>query len=342
MPPCTSSRFLLASSLLSDRGRSSKGAAKSHADGWTEVAKKSGHGLSSHSSLSMSSTELGNSKAPGHPSIPIGAQSKFADLLSETSDSFFREDDSESPTETPIEGEGSRLAKLIGQRKLTGDITSPHAVTNNSESALSSRAPTFTPQSQKIEGDTSFMDALRTHMITSPPPVDLPSLNWIYLDPNGKHQGPFTTSQMATWHAAGYFPEDLPVAWVPGGTSLAATAVFHPLNRVYLSGPAFVTAPTAPMSPRVAAPQVSSPKSPKGVAPQSAAPKSPPPAAPQSTQVVTSPEEANASRGWLWSPEEDLRLAQARPDVTPSLAEIMAIEAAKKKGPKKDSPPPRK
>ncbi|KIY45231.1 hypothetical protein FISHEDRAFT_8818, partial [Fistulina hepatica ATCC 64428] len=44
-----------------------------------------------------------------------------------------------------------------------------------------------------------------------PPPglVDLSTIEWSYLDPQGQIQGPFPASVMQKWHEVGYFSEEL-------------------------------------------------------------------------------------------------------------------------------------
>jgi len=42
-----------------------------------------------------------------------------------------------------------------------------------------------------------------------PPPVP-PNIDWLYLDPSGQQQGPFTRQELIEWHQGGFFPNDLP------------------------------------------------------------------------------------------------------------------------------------
>lgn len=43
------------------------------------------------------------------------------------------------------------------------------------------------------------------------PREDLGSVNWLYRDPNGQEQGPFTGNQMHEWYSHSYFQDDLPI-----------------------------------------------------------------------------------------------------------------------------------
>lgn len=43
------------------------------------------------------------------------------------------------------------------------------------------------------------------------PRADLGSVNWLYRDPNGQEQGPFTGNQMHEWYSHSYFQDDLPI-----------------------------------------------------------------------------------------------------------------------------------
>lgn len=43
------------------------------------------------------------------------------------------------------------------------------------------------------------------------PREDLGAVNWLYRDPNGQEQGPFTGNQMHEWYSHSYFHDDLPI-----------------------------------------------------------------------------------------------------------------------------------
>ena len=54
---------------------------------------------------------------------------------------------------------------------------------------------------------------------------------WLYTDPQGHVQGPFTAENMRAWHEAGYFAKDLPI-------KLRTWSTFHPFFNVFFDSKA--------------------------------------------------------------------------------------------------------
>lgn len=74
-------------------------------------------------------------------------------------------------------------------------------------------------QEKTLSGDPFSSILLESGIVDSTGFVSLPSYSrasertWFYRDPQGLIQGPFSAIEMFNWHAAGYFPLDLPVAF---------------------------------------------------------------------------------------------------------------------------------
>jgi hypothetical protein len=274
-------------------------------DGWTEVARKSTKTSSSfrntHSDLQSSSGSGQNSKVQVHaPTIQPSSSNKFSDLLLDSSSAFFREEDPGHPGASPSgASDGSKLFKLLEATKApTETALSPHS-TARGENELSLNAPSFTPLSQQMRNSPPPPPTAPVAIPVSP--REASNLQWIYLDPNGANQGPFTSSQMNSWFEAGYFPKNLPVTWYRTGEIVAHDPIFYPLDRCYPPNlPPFMSPPSVPQ-PRVVSP--------------------PPP--------------QTESRGWLWSAQDDAKLAASKNQNSLSLAEIIKAEEARKKTGKK-------
>ena len=204
-------------------------------DGWLEVSRRA--------TRAGSSVKLrGGSEIPkpppppevkgapnGSPPITATSSNKFADLLLDSNGSFFQDEEPESPSPR---SDGSKVVKML-ESKTASPNSGP--VRAEATTDLSSNAPSFTPMS---------------HRTSPPPPVsprDSSQLLWVYLDPNGARQGPFTSPQMTTWYSAGYFPKSLPVFWYRAGEAADPSSQFHPLDRCYSPNVApFLTPPTKP------------------------------------------------------------------------------------------------
>ena len=78
-----------------------------------------------------------------------------------------------------------------------------------------------------------------------PPPVPKspPSYQWIYLDPQGKLQGPFDHDDMAEWYSAGYFPEDLMLRRTFDSTFIRLAEMKQLYGRVPFGPSGFVPPP---------------------------------------------------------------------------------------------------
>ena len=267
-------------------------------DGWTEVSK-SGSG----SRITVNPDDSHTAKSSASGVIPVSSN-KFGDLLFESSESFFRDETPEGANnESPSEADGSKLVKLLELRRSGHDNTTPTG-SQQVSSDLSLNAPSFTPLAK--ERPQELLSEKLVHERTEV------RLNWVYLDPNGSKQGPFSSSQMASWFAAGYFPANLPVAWFPVGRPMDANLVFQALDVVYSGKIPFQDEPRLSLS-----------------SPESG----------RRGSDKASPElkrEAPVQRGWLWSPEEDAKLSSERSkaETAPSLAEIMALEAKQGKAKK--------
>ena len=98
-------------------------------------------------------------------------------------------------------------------------------------------------------------------------------LQWFYVDPSGKRQGPFTSDQMSSWRQTGYLGDDLPLAYIYSDSVLPANPQYTPLGVLFpkANGKPFVVAPV-------------------GVHPEASKPK--------------------AEQAWLWSPAEDAKLGK--------------------------------
>lgn len=64
-----------------------------------------------------------------------------------------------------------------------------------------------------------------------PPPVPA-NVDWLYLDPSGQQQGPFTRQELIEWHQGGFFPNDLPCKPIDA----PAGAPFMPLIELLQNG----------------------------------------------------------------------------------------------------------
>ncbi len=249
------------------------------------------------------------------------APNRFGNLLFESSGTFFQDEEINQPGTSPTgSADGSRLAKIMEGKRPPLESATPVSVTK-SETELSLNAPSFTPIAQKKVTPLPVVPS-------SAPRSPEPSINiqWIYLDPKGDRQGPFTSSQMVAWFSAGYFPANLPVTWYMTGEILDPDAIFFPLDRCYAHGiPPFTGMPSRPIvSPK------SNPTAPAQV-PTTTMPSKPDTSRSSSpkNQVATASETSHV-KGWLWSPEEDTKLNAAKPNASLSLADIMKAESEKK------------
>jgi hypothetical protein len=68
------------------------------------------------------------------------------------------------------------------------------------------------------------MYARGAQMMPRIPPFNFTPQSWMYRDPSGILQGPFSSQQMQDWYSEGFFPPDLPIKHVedPGFVSIAA------------------------------------------------------------------------------------------------------------------------
>lgn len=254
------------------------------------------------------------------------ATNRFGNLLFESSGTFFQDEEINQPGTSPTgSADGSRLAKILEGKRPPAENATPVSV-SKSETDLSLNAPSFTPIAQKKVAPAPVVPS-------STPRSPEPTLNiqWIYLDPKGERQGPFTTSQMVTWFNAGYFPANLPVAWYMTGEILDPDATFYPLDRCYAHGAApFSGIPSRPvLSPKANPPPPAPIQTPKPSVPVSRPEIVRPP--PSKNQAPTAPQPSHA-KGWLWSPEEDAKLSASKQSASMSLADIMKAESEKKKG----------
>lgn len=263
-------------------------------DGWTEVSKRSIRAGSSFRSQAGSSFH--SSTIPQQRSVTLGPQAfstnpqKVGDLFFEASGSFFQDED-------PVRAEsadGSRVVRILEARRTTTDVTTPVS-TSRPETDLSVKAPSFTPIANQAP---QILQSPTHHPPTAPSPERPGQLLWLYLDPNGARQGPFTSSQMTAWYSAGYFPSNLPVFWYTAGEAVGARAAFLPLDQCYTKGIDPFTSPPIKLNVQPDRPQ--------------------PPA--QSHNEELKP------RGWLWSPAEDAMIANNKQTSSLSLSDIMKAE----------------
>lgn len=280
-------------SFRESKPRSGKQQDIADSEGWTEVSKslvKSGSGSRSKGDENIAD------KSTASAVIPVSSN-KFGDLLFESSDSFFRD---EAPQESPAQADGSILVKLLELRRSGPEGTTPTSSQPAAASDLSLNAPSFTPLAKERFTDPSKGGIASAHCETR--------LRWVYLDPNGLKQGPFSSSQMESWFSAGYFPANLPVAWFPADKPIEPNASFQPLDMVYSGRIPFQDEPISSASGSGRMEVVS----------------------PKATQKVPVPEIA-PQKAWLWSPEEDARLlsGESKSGAAPSFSEIMALEARK-------------
>lgn len=63
------------------------------------------------------------------------------------------------------------------------------------------------PPQQDVARQVSQISLSSTSSPPAPPAVECQE--WVYLDPRGNLQGPFTNQQMQAWFANGYFKSDL-------------------------------------------------------------------------------------------------------------------------------------
>ena len=59
-----------------------------------------------------------------------------------------------------------------------------------------------------------------------------PNIDWLYLDPSGQQQGPFSRQELMEWHQGGFFPNDLPCRPIDAPPQ----APFMPLIELLQSG----------------------------------------------------------------------------------------------------------
>lgn len=296
-----------------DKHKTGKVLGKGDSEGWMEVSKRS----------SSSTHEPRHSEFKQDLVVPVSGV--VADLF-DPSESFFRDEEPAKPS--PVHSEGSRLAKLLELAKGSTDSTTPVSA-GGAGTDLSLSAPSFTPLSQAGRKPASP----RAAVVSSPPPPvaadELSLLQWIYLDPDGQKQGPFSSSQMATWFSAGYFPKSLPVTWFSSGEP--ANSAYHALDKCYINTAPFAALPISPQGPQGNIKGEHSREANKRAA-QHPPPTVAPPPAPSITHMGSSAGTApDEKRGWLWSLEDDAKLERERDKKAMSLAEIMKLEESKKK-----------
>jgi len=64
-------------------------------------------------------------------------------------------------------------------------------------------------------------------------PEGAQKLQWYYVDPSGKRQGPFKTEQMFSWRQTGYLGDELPLAYVIADSALPANPEYTPLSALF-------------------------------------------------------------------------------------------------------------
>ena len=95
-------------------------------------------------------------------------------------------------------------------------------------------------------GRSSKLGSLRkTDEVEAPVVVPKKRMQWMYVDPSGRKQGPFSSEQMAAWQQTGYLTADLPLAFYFDEPS--APLSFRPLAELF----------PAPVKPFIDAPRVS-------------------------------------------------------------------------------------
>lgn len=286
-------------SFRDTKSKSTRNQGNDDPEGWTEVAKiPHKAGLSSRGTSRLDETGIDKSATSG--SIPVSSN-RFGDLLLDSSDSFFQDEASQESHARNSEADGSKMVKLLELRRSGPESATPTGL-QPIASDLSLNAPSFTPLAKDKTSSDSNRVSESIHSESR--------INWVYLDPNGSKQGPFSSSQMSSWFSAGYFPSNLPVAWFPVGRPMDASLQFYPLDLVYVGRTPFAGEPISPARSSENSLTTKLDDSIKTAAPR----------------VAT-------QRGWLWSPGEDAKLSEASSSKTgaPSLAAIMALEANKER-----------
>ena len=100
---------------------------------------------------------------------------------------------------------------------------------------------------QFYEEDATHDDKSRLAklMQTRQSPEGQKKLQWFYVDPSGKRQGPFSTEQMASWRQTGYLGDDLPLAYIYSDSTIPSNIQYTPLAVLFpaANGKAFTVPP---------------------------------------------------------------------------------------------------
>ena len=97
------------------------------------------------------------------------------------------------------------------------------------QQAQQQQAPLQMPQIQMPPAPSPAQQQQQAQQQVPPVPAHI---EWLYLDPTGQQQGPFTRQELIEWHQGGFFPNDLPCKPVDAPPS----APFMPLIQLLQSG----------------------------------------------------------------------------------------------------------
>mmetsp|Transcript_11525 Transcript_11525/g.17310 ORF Transcript_11525/g.17310 Transcript_11525/m.17310 type:complete len:1277 (+) Transcript_11525:60-3890(+) len=113
-------------------------------------------------------------------------------------------------------------------------------------------APQFLPQTQGQSGLRPLEDQLHgvdhllgsSHLQQQRLAFQQPPVEWLYTDPQGVVQGPFSSENMRAWHDMGYFSKDLPIR-------LRAWSAFYPFTNIFPDSRMAFAGPPPPEPSRV-------------------------------------------------------------------------------------------
>ena len=111
-------------------------------------------------------------------------------------------------------------------------------------------------QGQFYEDDAGQDDKSRLSKLMqsrqSPEGSQSKKLQWFYVDPSGKRQGPFSSEQMFSWRQTGYLGDDLPLAYIYSDSTLPANPQYTPLGVLFppANGKPFTVAPVGLAKPK--------------------------------------------------------------------------------------------
>ena len=146
-----------------------------------------------------------------------------------------------APTEAPAPQppKTSRFVALEEEETLMPHLSHLGGMMQHAQSTQQQTQPQRAPHQQPAPMPPMHMPPMHMPPLHMPPQMQQPqvppvpvNVEWLYLDPTGQQQGPFTRQELIEWHQGGFFPNDLPCkpADAPPG------APFMPLIELLQNG----------------------------------------------------------------------------------------------------------